>query len=305
MPAMETEPGTTAPSVIAISWLAAAVAVPLTLVGTACGQGLGAVFGGCHWIGVTIPLDRQVWALVNQPVLNFSSLGSASGYWLGSVLLPLVTAIAIIGFLPRTRSLVTEFVCLQIAWAMSTISIAWLPLIDADDGHLIRYLSLHGWPSGWVWAAPILAAVIVLLPTLRLLELARRRHPNIKRFSRVLVVTVHLAIPTIVWVGLASLVRGSIPVFPMVAIALPLISAVVFAWLRYPSPYVHPLDLPRASGIVGLLAAAAFLSAGVWLAGRPLPGGDSAGILWGQPHSFNNIRPWVEPHSLTSENPDN
>jgi len=301
---METEPGTTAPSAIAISWLAATVAVPLALVGAACGQGLGAVVGGCHWIGVTLPLDRQVWALVNQPVLNFSSLPGASGYWLGSILLPLVVAASIIGFLPRTRSLVTELGCVQIAWAMSTVSVAWLPLLDPDDGHLIRYLSLHGWPPGWVWSAPAVAAVIALLPTLRLLELARRRHPDIKRATRLLVVIVHLGVPICGWVVVASVVRGSIPVLSTVAIALPFVSAVVFAWLRYPAPYVHPLDLPKASEITVLFLAATILAAGLWFMGRPLPDDRSAALLWGSAHSFNNIRPWVAPRSMKSENPD-
>ncbi len=77
MPAMQTEPRATSPLVVAVSWLAASVALPFALIGASLGQGLGALIGGCHWIGVTLPLDRQVWALVNQPVLNFAALPTA------------------------------------------------------------------------------------------------------------------------------------------------------------------------------------------------------------------------------------
>jgi hypothetical protein len=158
---METEPGTTRLSVIGISWLTAAIAAPLALIGAVLGQAAGALVGGCHWIGFTVPLDRQIWALVNQPVLNFSSLPDASGYWLGSMLLPLVTGAAVIGFLPRARSLVAELGSVQVAWAMSAISVAWLPLLDPTDGHLARYLALNNRPrvgSGWhlPWPAPSL-----------------------------------------------------------------------------------------------------------------------------------------------------
>lgn len=295
MPKMETEPGT-----IAISWLAAAAAFPLALVAAACGQGFGALAGGCQWIGVALPLDRQVWALVNQPVLNFASLPSAGGYWLGSMLLPLVVAVTIIGFLPRALSLVAEIAIVQIAWAMSTVAVAWLPLLDTDDGHLIRFLALHGQPTYLVWIGPVLAAGAALLPTLRLLELVRRRRSDIGRSSRLLVVAVHLGVPAVLWLGLMSLVRGAVAVLPTIALAVPLVCAVIFAWFRYPTPYVRPLEPPRSAEVGILTVAAVILVAGVWLAGRPLTDGKSAGFLWAQPHSFNNIRAWMEPQSIRS-----
>ena len=45
MPAMETEPGTTTLSVIAISWVGAAAALPFALISATFGQGLGALIG--------------------------------------------------------------------------------------------------------------------------------------------------------------------------------------------------------------------------------------------------------------------
>jgi hypothetical protein len=295
MPAMETERGMTAPSVVATSWLAATTTAVLALVSAVCGQGLGALFGGCQWIGVSLPLDRQVWALVNQPVLNFASLPAAVGYWLGSIFLPLAVAVTIIGFLPRPKTLVAEIVSLHVAWAMSTIAVAWLPLVDRADGHLARFLSLHGCSDSWIWLAPGLAASAALLPVLRLLELARRRRSSIGRRHRVWLVSLHLALPTVVWIAITSWIRGAVPVLPTIAIATPLMSAFVLAWLYYPSPHVHPLSKTKSVEILGLVGAAILLVSAAWLAGRPLADGSSAGLLWGQPRSFNNIRPWIEP----------
>ena len=295
MPAMETERGMTAPSVIATSWLAAFTAILLALVSAVCGQGLGAVVGGCQWIGVTFPLDRQVWALVNQPVLNFASLPAASGYWLGSLLLPLSVAVTIIGFLPRRKTLVAELMSLHVAWALSTITVAWLPLVDTVDGHFARFLSLHGVSGAWIWLAPGLATIIVLLPVLRLLELARRRQTEIGRTYRLGLVTLHLCIPAVSWVVISSSVHGAIRLLPTIAVAAPMISALTLAWFRYPSPYVHPLERTKAVHIIALTGVATVLLGAVWLAGRPLSDDASAGFLWGRPSSFNNIRPWIEP----------
>ena len=299
MPTMETEPGTASPSAIAISWLAASAAFPLALIGAALGQGIGALAGGCGWIGVALPLDRQVWALVNQPVLNFSSLPSASGYWLGSTLLPLAVALTVIGFLPRGRSLVIELTVVQIAWAMSVVAVAWLPLLDLEDGHIVRFFALHGRPTALVWLAPAIAACSVLLPALRLLELTRRRRSEVSRSYRLLVVALHFGVPTITWVAVVSLVRGSLPLTATIAMAVPVAAALVFTWFRFPRPYAHRLELPKASEICGLAIAAAVLGVTVWFVGRPLPDDRSAGFLWGQAQSFNNIRPWIDCQTVT------
>jgi len=301
MPAMETEPGTASPSVIAISWLAASAAIPFALIGAAFGQGLGALIGGCHWIGVTLPFDRQIWALVNQPVLNFASLPRAGGYWLGSILLPLVVAVTIIGFLPRARSLVTQLSCVQIAWAMSLVAVTVLPVLDNEDGHLARFLALHGWPTSLVWLSPVFAAGAALLPTLRLLQLARRRLPNIRRSYRLLVVVLHLGVPTAGWLALVSLVHGSVLMPAIIAAAAPVLAALAFSWLRYPDPYVRPLEMPKAGQIIGLALAAVIMAAIVWGAGRPLADGQSAGVLWGTAQSSNNVRPWIEPWSIAGD----
>jgi hypothetical protein len=301
MPAMKTEPGIASPSVIAISWLGASAGLPFALIAAALGQGFGAMVGGCRWIGVALPLDRQIWALVNQPVLNFASLPRAGGYWLGSLLLPLVMAITIIGFLPQARSWVSQLCCVQIAWTMSLVAVAVLPMLDGEDGHLVRFLMLHDWPTALVWLSPLLAAGAALLPTLRLLQLARRGRPDIRRSYRLLVVAIHLGIPAAAWVGFVSLVHGSLLMPAIFAAAAPVFAAFAFAWVRYPGAYVRPLELPNAGEIIALTVAAVALIAIVWVAGRPLADGQSAGILWGTAQSSNNVRPWIEPWSITGD----
>ena len=295
---MQTEPRINSPSVVAISWTAAIAAFPLALVLAVFGQGLGALVGGCQWIGASLPLDRQVWALVNQPVLNFASLPSAGGYWLGSLMVPLIVAALVIPLLLRSNSVIVEISVIQLAWGAAVVAVAWLPLLDRGDGHLVRWLDLHDLPLQLVWLAPALAAGAGLLPTLRLLDLARRRQKDTGRTYRVLLVVFHLVVPVVVWVGLGSLVRSSVPLEATLAIAVPICAAIVLAWLRYPAPYVRTLVRPNLSSGVALVTCAAAAVVLVWIAGRPLPDDASAGILWGQPQAYNNIRAWIDPFSI-------
>jgi len=295
---MHTEPEINAPSVVAISWTAAIAAFPLALVVAVLGQGVGAMVGGCHWIGASLPLDREVWALVNQPVLNFASLPRAGGYWLGSLVVPLMVAAFAIPLLPRAQSLIVEISVVQVAWGAAAVAVAWLPLLEKGDGHLGRWLGLHSLSTSCVWLAPVIAAGAGLLPTLRLLELARRRHKDTGRIYRVAVVATHLVVPVILWVGLASLTRSSVPLEATLAITVPVCAALLLAWWRYPSPYVRPLERPTFSGVVSLVACAAVAAIIVWTMGRPLPNGASAGVLWGTPQAYNNIRPWIDPVSI-------
>jgi hypothetical protein len=139
------------------------------------------------------------------------------------------------------------------------------------------------------------AAAVALLPALRLLELARRHRPEIRRTYRLGLVILHLALPTALWCLAASWFHGSVPVRASIAISTPLVTVLVLAWFRYPSPHVHPLAGPKLKEIAAVAGAAALFSGVVWLAGRPLVEGSSSGLLWGRPHSFNNIRPWIEP----------
>ena len=292
-----------APPVLGISWLAAAAALPLALIMAMVGQGLGALVGGCGWIGLSLPIDRQVWALVNQPVLNFASEPVAAGYWLGSLVLPLAIAATLVPLLPRARSLTAELAVVQMAWGAAVVAVAWLPLLDADDGHLVRWLALHGMPVRVTWLVPLLGAGAALLPTLRLLALARRQRQHTGRGFRLLVVAAHLGLPLAIWVGMASAIRGSLPSAAAIAVAIALSASLMLAWFRYPAPFVHPLREPSAGGVLGLALAVIVMAASLWVGGRRLPDEKSAGVLWGQPQAFNNIRQWIEPIPVALRRP--
>jgi hypothetical protein len=251
------------------------------------------MIGGCGWIGISTPLGRQVWALVNQPALNFASEPRALGYWLGSLVLPLLTGVAALHLIPRARTLAAELIAVHLAWGAAVVGVAWLPLLDPGDGHLARFLDLFDLPALLVWAAPSLASIAAFPPTLRLLSLARAVRPHIGRGVRLAVVTAHLGGPCVAWALLASLLRGSPPVAPIVGLLAPLLVACSVAWVGYPSAYAHRLDGIDRTSWLRLAGSALVVAALVWCAGRPLGGDKWTGLLWGTPSTRNNIRPWV------------
>ena len=100
---MRSELDILAPRNLGFALLVAAALYPGALLAAVLGQGVGALLGGCSWIGMTTPLDRQVWALVNQPSMVFSREVAALGYWLGSTILPLLAVGAVGAIQERYR----------------------------------------------------------------------------------------------------------------------------------------------------------------------------------------------------------
>jgi len=296
---MSTETRATALSAVAVSWLAAIAAQGSALILSAIGQGIGALAGGCGWIGVTTPLHRPVWALVNQPVLNFSSLPGAGGYWLGSFVLPMVVALYLLTLRPKRPTTVGQLALLQTVWWAILVAGVWLPLLDPIDGHLARWLLLHDLTPNLVWFAPATAAVMATFVSFRVLELARRSRSDLGRTARVTTVVVHLVLPVLGWLGVVRIVGGAPPWRSVLGLAAPVAAVVVFAWLRYPSPYPRPLQGPSPRAVAALVTAVALAACMIWLAGRPLADGQVSGVLWGEAGSFNNIRAWIEPWSPT------
>jgi len=294
MPGMRREVDVMAAKGLLYGLLAAAAAFPGTLLLAVAGQGIGALAGGCGWIGISTALDRQVWALVNQPILDFATELESLGYWLGSVVLPLLVAFAAIPLLPRARSLAAELIVVQLTWACAVIGLAWLPLLDPLDGHLVRWVELWRLPAPLLFLAPALAIPAAVPPTLRLLGLLRIGRPNTGRALRLATVMLHLALPAAAWVAAATALLGALPPPSALAAGAAVVVALSTAWFGYPPAFVHRLR-PLSLGSWLLLAAlAAAAVAIVWLAGRPLPEGRRAGLLWAQPTASNNIRPWID-----------
>jgi hypothetical protein len=279
--------------------LAAAAAFPGALLLAVAGQGLGALAGGCGWIGLSTAVDRQVWALVNQPTLHFATQLASLGYWLGSLVLPLAVAFAAVPLLPRPRSLAAELIVVHAAWACAVVGLAWLPLLDPEDGHLVRWLELWHLPAPLVWLAPALAIPAALPPTLRLLALLRIGRPDTGRALRLLTVMLHLALPAAAWVAAVTALLGEPPVPSALAAGAVVVVALSTAWFGYPPAFVHRLRPLALSSWLLLALLAAAVAGAVLLAGHPLPEGRRAGLLWGRPGASNNIRPWIEAAPLS------
>jgi hypothetical protein len=293
MPAVRQRIDVAAPEGIFYGWLAAALAFPLTLVLAASSQGVAALVGGCGWIGISLPMDRQVWALVDQPALNFASEARALGYWLASSVVPLLFGLGSISLLPRARSLAAELLFLHGAWAATAVGVAWLPLLDPGDGHLTRWLALGGLPWWLVWLAPVLAAPAAVPATLRLLALARSARQHAGRWFRLAVVGLHLAAPCAAWCCVVWALRGEAAIAPSLALLAPLATAGAIAWIGYPAPFVHRLRPLNPASWLRLAALATVMAALLLAAGRPMPGDRRAGLVWSQPGENNNIRPWI------------
>lgn len=312
---MHSRPNPNAPAAIFAGWLAALCGGILSLGLIAGGQGLGAVLGGCRWIGVTLPLHRQAWALVNQPSLAFSAQSAAAGYWLGGIVACLLVAALWVPLAPRPRGLTSELVAIQISWMASVLGLGWMALLDPWDGHLSRFLRLHDLSPALIWLAPVLGAWAALIPTLRLLGLTRGAQPQLSRSGRILTVLIHLVIPTFAWIAVGlviisrtssiahgALLEGLPPVEtlwpPVLAAALPSVAALTLAWLAFPRPWGHRLNPVSLKNNAVLLAAAAVLVGLQLILGGPSGAGNCRGVLWSHDDSRNNLRPWVKPASI-------
>ncbi len=285
------------PHNVLISWLFAAFTMPLTLVIAAAGQGIGAWFGGCSWIGITLPLGRPVWALVNEPSIHFASLGAADGYWLGSLALPLLLALLAPGSIPRARRIGSELLMIQLAWAAALIGLGWLPFLDPSDSHLVHWLDFHRLSPTWIWAAPAIAAVTALLATRRLVDLLRSASPHAGPVARLITAILHLWLPAVGWVLLNGIVAGPAPRRALLAATIPCAAAAAAAIFAHPPGHHHRLEPVSTTTWLGALATVLVTGVLVWCAGRPLPHQHNAGILWGRPLATNNIRSWVSPHT--------
>ncbi|MCU0303130.1 MAG: hypothetical protein MUC56_03585 [Thermoanaerobaculales bacterium] len=293
---MDRRPDPMTPNALLTSWLAALAAIPAGLLAAAAGQGLGGLLAGGAWIGVCLPWDRQPWALVNQPALNFASLPSAGGYWLGSTVLPLALAAVVPPLTLRLRSLAGHLVVLQTAWVSLVVAASWQRVLDPELAHLARWLHFRGLPAELGWIAVAVATALAIPIALRLIALARIVRFNLGRARRTILVLLHLVPAPLAWAAFTVWLRGAVPLAACVAAGLPLIAGLVVAWVGYPAPLTHAVARLRPTSAVALAAAAAIGWAAGATAGRPLPDGRVAALQWGPSTSVNNIRDWMAPH---------
>ncbi len=277
------------------SWLAGMVALPLALFVAACGQGVGALLGKAGWIGLSVPWDRQAWALVNQPVLNFASLPAASGYWLGSWIAPIAVAALAIPLSLRLQSLVSQLFVVQWAWTAAVIGAAWQPALDSNLSHLARWLQFRGLPAELRYLSSVLVAAVAVPIVLRLIAIARINRYHLRRSRRLLLVAIHLLPIPLAWAAASTAIRGELRLEAGIVAGVPLLVALTVAWIGYPAPLTHAMTTVTGRAFALLMAILLLGWAGVWFAGRPLPDDRAAAVQWGRETSSNNIRPWMEP----------
>jgi len=295
MPPVIRRPDPLAPTGLLASWLAGLIALPVALFAAAGGQGVGALLAKAGWIGLSVPWDRQPWALVNQPVLNFASLPSASGYWLGSWIAPLAVAAIAIPLSLRLKSLSSQLFVVQLAWMAAVIAASWQPALDPETNHLARWLRFRDLPVELRWLCPVLVAAVIVPIVLRLIAIARITRYHLRRSRRLVLVAVHLTPIPLAWAAATTTLRAEFPVEASITAGVPLVVVLMVAWIGYPAPLTHPVT-PAPARTFGLLALILVLAwTAFWIAGRPLPDDRAAAVQWGRSGSSNNIRPWMEP----------
>lgn len=275
--------------------MSAAAAIPLTQLAAAAGQGVGTLLAGGAWIGLCLPFDRQAWALVNQPALNFAALPAGSGYWLGSLLAPVLIAALALPFSLRVATLIGQLAVVQLAWTSAVVGVAWQPSLLPELSHLARWLHFRGLPPELRFVTVVVAVAVVVPVVLRLLALARITRFHLGRGGRLAVVTVHMLPLPILWCGISAWLTGNLPVEACLVTAAPLLTAMVVAWFGYPAPMTHAVSGVRWNQTVVPAVALTLALALIWFAGRPLPDNTTAALQWARSTSMNNIRGWMTP----------
>lgn len=295
MPQVHLRPDLVSPSSLLASWLSAVAAVPSVLLISAIGQGLGTLVAGGGWIGICTPWDRQVWALVNQPVLNFSALPAATGYWLGSWAAPFLTAVLIMPLSLRLKSASSQLAVLQTGWIALVIGASWQTFLDPVSGHLARWLGFRELPAAAAWV--VVAAAIAAVPpfVIRLLAIARITRFHLSRSRRVGLVVIHLIPIPAACVAAFIILEEAVPVEACVAAGFPVLAALIIAWFGYPAPLTHPVTAVGARGLATLVVAVVLGFTAVAAAGRPLAGDRVSAVQWAREGSTNNIREWMVP----------
>lgn len=297
MPMTFAKPDLTARA-IAFSWLVAPSALAFSVLVAVIGQGLGASLGDADWIGISTPIHRSCWALVNQPNLAFAASRDAIGYWLGSIVAGLGLSLGIGLFLSRSSNVASQLIAIQYSWSLALVTGAWYPLSDPGEGHLERFLALQRLPGEIVWLAPLIAAVAAIPAVLRLLALGRGSRSSYSAPHRVFHVFAVFLFPLIGWLVACAIMAGRLPIEACIACAAPLGAALIVAVVGWGQrPVIDPRPIALRSwcwaAVVGVLLAGA-----VYGAGRPLPSGGTVGILWNAPNGFNNIRGWIDARTL-------
>ena len=223
------------PRVVALSWAVALVVWPLVwwLLAAATGAGVS-LFGG-DWIGLAVPLGGQPWALVNEPGIAFAvSRAALLGYWLPSLALAAVLALALPSLAPGGKGWVGELVVLHAATACAVLGLAWAPPLGVHDGPAAGLNRFWHVPPGVTIAASLVVAVVAVQPVVIRLCAALWRAPGGPlRRRRLAAVALHLVLPALTWATMATIAGWFAPLAAYLTVFTVLAAAIVgaFSWL--------------------------------------------------------------------------
>ncbi|HPW55251.1 MAG: hypothetical protein KA072_01425 [Thermoanaerobaculaceae bacterium] len=278
--------------VVLLSLGVALIVWPLVWFLLAAAQGVGTTLAGGDFIGVSLPLGRYPWALVNQPEINFASTRAGLwGYWLPSAMLAVVVAVCLPVFAPGSRRWGGELALLHVALASAVLGLGWAPALGCLDGPALGLERFFHVPSlVYVGGCALVGACGTSLTMIRLAGGLWHHSSPVTRRRRVSVVLLHGLLPLGFWLALTILLGWRPGPLPLAGVGTVLFGALGTLFQRVPRAELQRRDPPSTVRILLLWPfACAVLVLAAWT-GAPQSGAQR-GYLWGKPLASNNIRP--------------
>lgn len=288
--------------IVFLSWFEALLAWPVALVCLNVFQGLGVLYCGGAWIGVSLPFGAPPWALVNEPSIAFSSSQSALWcYWLAQPIGAFLLVLGLVFLLPMPSTWPSHLFSIQLALALCTLGLAWFPGLGVQD-HTLAGLEVFFKVKELLYLIVCagLSFISAMFTITRLGSYLWLAPGGPLRVRRVLLAVLHYLVPVCL-LPFISLVQGwSLKPIALVMLVAPIIGALGGAWVFSPRANLRPEPgLSDKRMFVHLLLGLAAFCLAFWCG---LPGaGSGKALLWLEPGLTNNLRPkmkvfWVTPH---------
>lgn len=169
------------------------------------------------------------------------------------------------------------------------LGLAWAPALGAEDGPAAGLARFWGVPTQiTVLLALIVGALALQLVVIRLCSTLWSAPGGPLRRRRVAAAALHIAVPALAWVTVATAVGFSPPLRAYATVLAAVLAAFAGAFFWLPR---HPLSLREAPAL-GTVVVVAVFAAAVALAalvvGSPRQGGAQA-LLWGRERTTSNV----------------
>ncbi|HUK13426.1 MAG TPA: hypothetical protein VLW17_08985 [Thermoanaerobaculaceae bacterium] len=286
--------------VVVLSWLVALAVWPLTWVGLAAAQGVGALIAGGGWIGIAVPLGAHPLGLVNEPTVAFASSRAALWlYWLAPALAALAVSAAAPPLAPAPPGWLGELAVFHAAAAAAVLGLGWAPPLGAADGPAAGLLRFWGWRPGVLEAVAAGAgAVTIQLAVARLAGHLWSEPGGPRRSRRLLVTIVHGFAPVVGWAAAVIATGWAVTPRALVTAGAVMLGALAGAWHWTPRSPLHRNGPPGWAAYAGTAVLGIGIALFVLWAGSPARGSGRA-LLWGKEGLTSNVRAAMETIRLT------